>query len=95
MPNLRNGSKGGFEPGLTRLRVRQSTTELPRSIRGHSSVTCQISQKKTLRMCNYEAMGEYQISQKKSYVNLGQNAGSTVIGLMGGEWSKDTVRGRR
>ena len=32
MPNLRNGSKGGFEPGLTRLRVRHSTTELPRSI---------------------------------------------------------------
>ena len=33
MPNLRNGSKGGFEPGLTRLRVRHSTTELPRSIK--------------------------------------------------------------
>ena len=32
MPNLRNGSKGGFEPGLTWLRVRHSTTELPRSI---------------------------------------------------------------
>ena len=31
MSNLRNGSKGGFEPGLTRLRVRHSTTELPRS----------------------------------------------------------------
>ena len=31
MPNLRNGSKGGFEPGLTQLRVRNSTTELPRS----------------------------------------------------------------
>ena len=31
MPNLRNGSKGGFEPGLTRLRVRHSTAELPRS----------------------------------------------------------------
>ena len=31
MPNLPNGSKGGFEPGLTRLRVRHSTTELPRS----------------------------------------------------------------
>ena len=30
MPNLRNGTKGGFEPGLTRLRVRHSTTELPR-----------------------------------------------------------------
>ena len=28
MPNLRNGSKGGFEPGLTRLRVRHSTAEL-------------------------------------------------------------------
>ena len=27
---LRNGSKGGFEPGLTWLRVRRSTTELPR-----------------------------------------------------------------
>ena len=32
MSNLRNGSKGGFEPGLTRLRVRHSTAELPRSI---------------------------------------------------------------
>ena len=30
MPNLRNGNKGGFEPGLTRLRVRHSTAELPR-----------------------------------------------------------------
>ena len=33
MPNLPNGTKGGFEPGLTRLRVRHSTTELPRSIK--------------------------------------------------------------
>ena len=32
MPNLRNGSKGGFEPGLSRLRVRHSTTELPRHV---------------------------------------------------------------
>ena len=32
MPNLRNGSKGGFEPGLTCLRVRHSTAELPRSL---------------------------------------------------------------
>ena len=31
MSNLRNGSKGGFEPGLTWLRVRHSTTELPHS----------------------------------------------------------------
>ena len=31
MPNLRNGSKWGFEPGLSRLRVRHSTTELRRS----------------------------------------------------------------
>ena len=31
MPNLRNGSIGGFEPGLILLRVRHSTTELPRS----------------------------------------------------------------
>ena len=31
MPNFRNDSKGGFEPGLTWLRVRHSTTELPRS----------------------------------------------------------------
>ena len=30
MPNLRKGSKGGFEPGLSRLRVRRSTIELPR-----------------------------------------------------------------
>ena len=27
MPIIRNGSKGGFEPGLTRLRVRHSTAE--------------------------------------------------------------------
>ena len=31
MPNLRNGNKEGFEPGLTWLRVRHSTTELPHS----------------------------------------------------------------
>ena len=31
MPTLRNGSKGGFEPGLSRLRVRHFTTELLRS----------------------------------------------------------------
>ena len=30
-PNLRNGSKGGFEPSLTWLWVRHSTAELPRS----------------------------------------------------------------
>ena len=30
MPNPRNGNKEGFEPGLTWLRVRHSTTELPR-----------------------------------------------------------------
>ena len=34
MPNLPNGTKGGFEPGLTRLRVRHSTTELPHSTKG-------------------------------------------------------------
>ena len=31
MPNLRNDSKGGFEPGLPWLRVRRSTAELLRS----------------------------------------------------------------
>ena len=31
MPKLRHGSKWGFEPGLSRLRVRHSTTELLRS----------------------------------------------------------------
>ena len=31
MPKLWNGSKGGFEPGLTWLRVRRSTAELLRS----------------------------------------------------------------
>ena len=31
MPNLRNGNKEGFEPGITWLRVRHSTSELPRS----------------------------------------------------------------
>ena len=34
MANLRNGSKGGFEPGLTLLRVWHSTAEIPRSISG-------------------------------------------------------------
>ena len=29
MPNIRNGNKEGFEPRLTWLRVRHSTTELP------------------------------------------------------------------
>ena len=32
MPNVRKGGKVGFEPGLTWLRVRRSTTEIPRSI---------------------------------------------------------------
>ena len=32
MPNLRHGSKAGFERGLTWLRVRHSTTEIPRRI---------------------------------------------------------------
>ena len=32
MPNLQNGTKGGFEPGLTRLRVRHSTTELHKNM---------------------------------------------------------------
>ena len=31
MPNLRNGSKAGFEPVLAWLRVRHSIAELPRS----------------------------------------------------------------
>ena len=31
MPKLRNGNKGGFEPGLSRLRDRHPTTELRRS----------------------------------------------------------------
>ena len=31
MTNLRNGSQEGSEPGLTSLRVRHSTAELPRS----------------------------------------------------------------
>ena len=36
MPNLRNGiAKGGFEPGLSRLRVRHSTTKLPRSTKSY------------------------------------------------------------
>ncbi len=34
MPFLRNGNKGGFEPGLTWLQVRHSATELPRSTYG-------------------------------------------------------------
>ena len=32
MPNLRKGTKGGFEPGLSRLQVQHSTGELPRSM---------------------------------------------------------------
>ena len=37
MPKLRNGSKGGFKPGLPRLRVKHSTAELPRSTAGYMS----------------------------------------------------------
>ena len=33
MLKVRNSSKGGFEPGLSRLRVRHSTAESPRSRR--------------------------------------------------------------
>ena len=39
MPKLRNGSKGGFEPGLSRLRVRRSTAALPRSTRKVDNIT--------------------------------------------------------
>ena len=39
MPKLRNGSKGGFEPGLSRLRVRRSTAELPMVTLNHFSLT--------------------------------------------------------
>ena len=39
MPNLRKGSKGGFEPGLTILRVRHSTAELTCSFRFSTSAT--------------------------------------------------------
>ena len=35
MPNIRNGNKEGFEPGLTLLRVRNATTELPRYTTRH------------------------------------------------------------
>ena len=38
-PNLRNGSKGGFEPGLSQLRVRHSITELLRSTTLHLLTT--------------------------------------------------------
>ena len=31
MPKPKNGSDGGFEHGLSRLRVRHSTADLPRS----------------------------------------------------------------
>ena len=44
MPDLRNGNKGGFEPGLTRLRVRHSTTELPRSIEKNETIHNAISE---------------------------------------------------
>ena len=40
MPNLRNGSKGRFEPGRTWLRVRHSTTELPLPTPVMPSLTC-------------------------------------------------------
>ena len=39
MPNLKNGSKGGFEPGLTILRVRHSTAELPFSDKSNVAST--------------------------------------------------------
>ena len=42
MAKLRNGSNGGFEPGLSRLRVRHATTELPRSTKSHLSVSLAI-----------------------------------------------------
>ena len=42
MPNLQNGTKVGFEPELTRLRVRRSTTELRRSTSSTVSKSSQI-----------------------------------------------------
>ena len=52
MPNFRNGSKCGFEPGLTWLRVRRSTTELPRSMSGeHASTASQNTSFLTGKLC--------------------------------------------
>ena len=63
MPNLRNGSKGGFEPGLPRLRVRHSTTELLRStfepglsrllVRHFTSIQLDRSQRFTCQTCSF------------------------------------------
>ena len=42
MPTLRNGSKGGFEPGLTSVRVRHSTADLPRSTMMRSTLLARL-----------------------------------------------------
>ena len=51
MHNLRNGTKWRFEPGLTRLRVRHSTTELQRSTSGIDRHDCFSSGGGTVDVC--------------------------------------------
>ena len=41
MPKLRNGSKGGFEPGLSRLRVRHATAKLLHDVFSRTLSICE------------------------------------------------------
>ena len=84
MPNLRNGTKGGFEPGLTRLQVRHSTTELPRSKT--------ISETKRLRAFNFDSflcLGfEGNILAEKIIVSYVSVLGINHFDVYGGHFTK-------
>ena len=58
MPKLRHGSKWGFEPGLSRLRVRHSTTELPRST---TYLVYQLYELTTIAMTKYIIINDYMV----------------------------------
>ena len=65
MSNHRNGSKGGFEPGLTRLRVRHSTTALPQYRLRFISCKCSIDRQQSgSKYANIEAVSAYVATMK-------------------------------
>ena len=65
MPNLRNGTKVGFEPGLTLLRVQHSTAELPRSIIYHISIFLSVC-----TWCFHEIMLRTNETLKRGYIEF-------------------------
>ena len=84
MPNRRNGSKGGFEPGLSRLRVRHSTTELLRSTMG-----CVLGKDGQLLVKEVKAQGKERTRRSCfNFVDSQCKEGPTCMGN-GGMWKED------